>query len=360
MSDSENNNTEMKYGILKYSSINIGDEVQSVAAMRFLPKIDYYVQRERVDQFKSKNGEKVKMFMNAWWMWDYKHFPPSSDIEPLFVSFHIREKIRKQLSKKFMKKKVVDYFKQHEPIGCRDTGTAAYLQEHGIDAYFTGCMTMTLLPNYKLKEAYGNKYVLCVDVPEPMVKIIREKSEKPVYSVSRMISPAFKGKDRLKVAKYMLFLYHNAACVVTPRLHVALPSVAFETPVCLVATKTEKFEVLTRRGRFDGLEGFFNEVLYEDYVNGRSDYDINHPLPNPGTHIEMRDKLVEACTKLSGYDSGKSIFEDDYNPLIEMAQMLKYDGKIINKVAMFAKPKVLLKTLIKRTILRKSRHDVLY
>lgn len=353
-------NMDTKFGILKYSSINIGDEVQSVAAMRFIPQINYYVQRERVDQFKAKNGEKVKLFMNAWWMWDYKHFPPSDDIEPLFVSFHIREKIRKQLSKKFMKKRVFSYFKKYEPIGCRDTGTAAYLKEHGIDAYFTGCMTMTLLPNYKIKQDCGNKYVLCVDVPPKMVKIIREKSEKPVYSISRMISPAFKGKDRLKVAKYMLYLYHNASCVVTPRLHVALPSVAFETPVCLVTTKTEKMEVLTRRGRFDGLEGFFNEVLYEDYINEKSEYDINNPLPNPGTHIEMRDALVERCKELSGYDSQKSIFEDDYNPLIEMAEMLKYDSKIINKITMFAKPEVLFSSFIKRTFLRKSRHDVLY
>ena len=77
-------NNKAKYGVIKYSSINIGDEVQSVAAMRFLPQIDYYVQRERIDQFKSDSGEKVKLIMNAWWMWDYAHFPPSKDIEPLF------------------------------------------------------------------------------------------------------------------------------------------------------------------------------------------------------------------------------------------------------------------------------------
>lgn len=32
---SDNLNT--KFGVLKYSSINIGDEIQSIAAMRFLP-----------------------------------------------------------------------------------------------------------------------------------------------------------------------------------------------------------------------------------------------------------------------------------------------------------------------------------
>ena len=81
------------YGILKYSSQNIGDEIQSVAAMRFLPKIDYYCHRERLDQFhlpEEQAGQKLKLIMNAWWMWQPKHFPPSEDIDPLLVSMHLR------------------------------------------------------------------------------------------------------------------------------------------------------------------------------------------------------------------------------------------------------------------------------
>lgn len=349
-----------KYGVLKYSSINIGDEVQSVAAMRYLPQIDYYVQRERIDQFKSDSGEKVKLIMNAWWMWDYDHFPPSQDIDPLFVSFHLREKIRKKFSDKFMTEDVIKYFKRYEPIGCRDIGTAKYLQGYGIDAYFSGCITMTLLPNKKIKEERGGDYILCVDVPEKMVDAVRKNAEKPVYCVSRMISPAFTGINRLSVAKYMLYLYHNAACVVTPRLHVALPSVAFETPVCLVGSKTEKDEVLSRRGRFDGMEGFFNEVLIEDYLKGKSGFDVNNPPKNPGTHIEMRDKLVNTCKNFTNYDSNKPLFEDDYNPLIEMAQLLTYDKNVINRMTMFAEQGVLIDALKDKVVKKKTRHDLLY
>ena len=57
------------YGVLKYSSINIGDEIQSIAAMRFLPDIDEYVHREHICDFKPVHGEKTKIIMNAWWIW---------------------------------------------------------------------------------------------------------------------------------------------------------------------------------------------------------------------------------------------------------------------------------------------------
>lgn len=193
-----------------------------------------------------------------------------------------------------------------------------------------------------------------------MVDKIRKNANKPVYCVSRMISPAFTGVNRLAVAKYMLYIYHNAACVVTPRLHVALPSVAFETPVCLVGTKTEKEEVLARRGRFDGMEGFFNEVMMEDYLNDKCDFDINNPPANPDTHIEMREKLIQTCRKFTGYDSQKPLFEDEYNPLVEMAQLLAYDKKVVDRVTMFAGNDVLIDSLQKKVVEKKSRHDLMY
>ena len=37
----------MKYGLLYYKdTVNIGDDIQTYAARRFLPHIDYYIDRE--------------------------------------------------------------------------------------------------------------------------------------------------------------------------------------------------------------------------------------------------------------------------------------------------------------------------
>jgi hypothetical protein len=42
-----------KYGLLKYKTENIGDEIQSLAAKRFLPKVDIYVDRDNLSNVKS-------------------------------------------------------------------------------------------------------------------------------------------------------------------------------------------------------------------------------------------------------------------------------------------------------------------
>ena len=340
-----------KFGVIKYSSINIGDEIQSVASMRFLPSVDYYIHRERTDEFRSLDHEKVKMIMNAWWMQEPKHFPPSDDIDPLFVSFHFRYDRRDV----FMTEKTKAYLKAHSPIGCRDTGTVEYLKENGIDAYFTGCLTSTLLPNPSLKGRFMSDYVLCVDCPEEVVQAVRARSERPVYSMTRMLSHAFTSVDRFRLAKYVLFLYHNAYCVVTPRLHVSLPATAFVTPVCLIYS-----EKLERKRRFEGLDDLFHQVEMDAYIADGSLYDINNPPENPDNYKHMADQLAAACREFTGHDSGKSALSDDYNPMIDIIQILAYDKKVADRELMFAHKKELLYALTETALLGKTRHDLKY
>ena len=39
----------MKFGLLNYSeSYNVGDQVQSLAAKQFLPRVDYYIDRDNL------------------------------------------------------------------------------------------------------------------------------------------------------------------------------------------------------------------------------------------------------------------------------------------------------------------------
>ena len=58
-----------KFGLIVFKNTdNIGDDVQSYAASRFLPSIDYIIDREQVDSFESDNKEIVNCIMNAWWL----------------------------------------------------------------------------------------------------------------------------------------------------------------------------------------------------------------------------------------------------------------------------------------------------
>ena len=56
----------MEYGLLVFKETdNIGDDIQSYAAERFLPKIDYYIDREHLNTFRSDSRNKVAVIMNA-------------------------------------------------------------------------------------------------------------------------------------------------------------------------------------------------------------------------------------------------------------------------------------------------------
>lgn len=78
----------MKYGLMSYAyTTNLGNEIQSIAARRFLPKIDYYIDHEKLNLFNSH--DKIKMIMNGWYLDCLKSWPPSKSIDPLLISMHL-------------------------------------------------------------------------------------------------------------------------------------------------------------------------------------------------------------------------------------------------------------------------------
>lgn len=59
----------MKYGVLyRKTTRNIGDDVQSYAEKCFLPRVDYMVDIEDLEGFKSEDDEPVATIMSAWYM----------------------------------------------------------------------------------------------------------------------------------------------------------------------------------------------------------------------------------------------------------------------------------------------------
>src|SRR5688572_24636100 len=124
----------MKYGLLTYEEnkkfFNVGDNVQSLAAKQYLPKVDEFINRETLADYK---GGKTKLIMNGWFTHNIHNWVPTDDIEPLFVSFHINNTAAPHM----LNEKGIAYLKKHEPIGCRDQFSADTLKAKGIDAYFS-------------------------------------------------------------------------------------------------------------------------------------------------------------------------------------------------------------------------------
>ena len=76
----------MKYGLIYYRDTdNLGDDILSYAGRRFLPKVDYYIDRESMDVFVPKEKESVAAILNGWYIHYSYAFPPSPYLAPLWI-----------------------------------------------------------------------------------------------------------------------------------------------------------------------------------------------------------------------------------------------------------------------------------
>lgn len=123
---------------------NIGDYIQSVASRQFVDHIDEYVEQEEADNYFPDDKQKIRLIMNGWFQWRAENWPPSDYILPLLVSMHISPLRQEQL----LSPKGIDFLKKNSPVGCRDLYTEELLKSHGIPAYFSGCVTLTLGKQY--------------------------------------------------------------------------------------------------------------------------------------------------------------------------------------------------------------------
>ena len=182
--------------------------------------------------------------MNGWYLDNPRLFFPTDKINPFFIGFHAT------------KEKVISnnapYFKKHGPIGYRDQSTVRICHEYGIDAYFSGCLTLAFDENpMKDNEVY------LVDVLNGFDW--NPINFKPMFSAKQIhIVEHYFLKDRknltkrLRHTKELLKKYAKARLVITSRLHCALPCRAFGTDVVFVHKN------YTTDLRFTGLKKYIN------------------------------------------------------------------------------------------------------
>lgn len=284
----------MKYGVLyNKANVNMGDDIQAFATARFLPHVDYYIDRERMDQFYSENKEPVAMIMNAWYMWAKWHWPPTKYIVPKFVGFHYADhQLAKQPGSPFKYEFLTgiggEYLKAHGPIGCRDMFTMKQLQSLGIDAYFSGCITMTLpqMPERKDKGTYICLVDLEPQVTNKMKQLLKDKDiAVKVITHSRPRDEEKPWEERKEQVIELLTLYQNARCVVTKKLHCSLPCLALGTPVFLIKGMEDDI-------RFAPYYDFLHRTTVKKFMKDDYDYDFMNPPANKEDFRPVREKLI--------------------------------------------------------------------
>lgn len=202
-----------KIAVVQYSTKNIGDDIQSIALERLLPRVDLRVDRDDLTPARDW-GEDVRLILNGWYASGvHKLWPPQTRAKTLFVGLHANDP---------------DAIPRNAttPIGCRDPWTLLLCARNGIDAWLSWCATLTLEP------AYGPRTddVLLVDVAPQDIERLPPK----IAAGTKLSHTVPRDCDRVAEATRRLNLYAKARWVVTNRLHVLLPCAAFGTPVVFV------------------------------------------------------------------------------------------------------------------------------
>ena len=165
------------------------------------------------------------------------------------------------------------------------------LSEIGVDAYFSGCITMTL-PKMPERENKG-EYICLVDlekkVREKLQPILEAQGiEVKVITHNRKRDSEMSWEERCEMVKEMLTVYQNARCVVTKRLHCSLPCLAMEVPVFIIKEMEDDI-------RFDPYYDFFYRTTVTKFMKDEYEYDFLNPPPNKGLHKPYRDELIKVC-----------------------------------------------------------------
>lgn len=223
----------VKYGGFTYDKLsNLGDQIQSIAAERFLPSVDKRFNRDTLGKIKVENDQTYLMIMNGWFTHQPKNcFPLPKFIYPVFWGFHITN--WNNTWEHILSLDCIEYFKSHEPIGCRDRFTQSQLKNAGINSFYSHCLSLTFSERERTPK---NGWNIVVDVPIPLPSFIENNS----IRVSHRIAPHIPNKEKVKQAEKLLSLYKNEAnLVITTRLHCALPCVAMGIPVVFLGDPSD-------------------------------------------------------------------------------------------------------------------------
>lgn len=315
----------MKYGLLYYKDTdNIGDDIQTYAQERFLPKVDYLIDRENLELFVPKKKEKVKLIMNAWYIHDIFNFDVSPYIEPLYISMFLKKVPYEggiTVGTDYLNDNLLESFKKYGPVGTRDNHTKKILDKLDIPNYFSGCMTLTL---NKFEGVKKEDYIVVVGLNDKEINYIKKKTNRKVIKfVQDVKKGSFSNEswdERKKRVEEVLKLYQGAHMVITTKLHCSLPCLALGTPILLLYD-TSFAENKDRIGTF---LPYLNHLKREDFIG--SEIDFENPKNNSLKYLSLRKNLEDKCIEFINQKSkdNKDLPNiDDYQKYVNRSRNMR-------------------------------------
>jgi hypothetical protein len=276
-----------KFALLTYSTNNLGDEIQSIAARQFLPQTDFFVDRDDWTTDGSGPANTAKIILNGWFTHNPEKWPPPPFLSPCLISMHITRERHKPTTLTapavtLLQGKNLDYLRRHQPVGGRDLWTTSLLQQHGVDSYFSGCLTLAIGAGAMRDR---RNFICAVDLPEASYRILLGRTRAPVLRLNHSDTGGGTFEQRCAKAGRLLSLYAHAKCVVTTRLHCALPCLALATPVLFINTASDQY-------RLSGLIELVRSRTVDAFAAQLLDFDFDRPTPNSGAHMPLRQALI--------------------------------------------------------------------
>ena len=153
----------------------------------------------------------------------------SQNIFPVFLGINLQTP--------YLTKTMVEFFKQYQPIGCRDEWTYNVLQSYKIESYLNGCITATIFPTRTKLNTYNK--IFLIDIPNSLREFIpNEISDNAIETTNNFFGNIEDIVPDLDVRNYVMQKYSvlrdSARLVVTSRLHVAAPCASMGIPVIIV------------------------------------------------------------------------------------------------------------------------------
>lgn len=236
--------------LLRYTTRNLGDDIQTFAVRQFINVND------TIDRDRMKEEPELPNLVLFGWLLQSRQWPPKAKcVHPLSV--HIADASRSLMARH------IDWWKCLDTtIPCRDSSSAEFFLRQGVSAVFEGCSTLSLKRWVPPRKGTA----LIVDA-SARSSALPGLSYPDVQYRTHKITHAFQANQefRRQAALDALLAYQQAELVVTSRLHVMLPCLAFGTPVVFI-----KDDLFYRSGNYTRLLDYLPYVEVWDGLKSYS------------------------------------------------------------------------------------------
>ena len=297
--------------------VNIGDNLQFMAIdylYRCAGIPDSDVARIKLSEMKRGQenpayvGDLLLMPMN-WSIWEKEYMTESNlDVSEQVRIIPLGMCIAGHDDSSFYNDDNVAYYNSIAPLGCRDEYSMHKMQEQGVPSYLNGCLT-SLFP--RLENGFNvDGKVFFIDAPEELRPYVPERLlQDAVFMSQQYYLPADMSREAIneEIRSHYARLKSDARLVVTSRLHVASPCLAWGIPVIFAKKVIDH--------RFGWLDKYL--PLYGEQDYGKIDWE-----PQPVDYEDGKQKLLAFNIKR---------ITDTYDLYSTMDEITEYYGNLTGR-----------------------------